>query len=244
MNNINISNKDSENYINKTTKINDKIMDYTKISERIQVTISYTIKLMLLIAVIHSAINQAWLTLVLSIVTLFLTVLPAIIKRNYKVSLPIEFELVFVIFLYISILLGLAYNYYTRYWWWDIIVHSMSGIILAFIGFIILYTLYSENMIKASPHIIALFSFCFALALGAVWEIIEFTLDQSLGLNMQRGSLLDTMGDFIVDSASALLVSTLGYFYIKNKKAYIIDGLIKKFVQKNPQIFKEITLQK
>ena len=67
-----------------------------------------------------------------------------------------------------------------------------------------------------SPVFIAVFAFCFALALGAVWEIYEFTMDSVFGTNMQKymldngtaligqAALQDTMKDIIVDAIGAL----------------------------------------
>ena len=63
-----------------------------------------------------------------------------------------------------------------------------------------------------SPVFIAVFAFCFALAMGAVWEIYEFTMDSVFGTNMQKymldngtaligqAALQDTMKDIIVDA--------------------------------------------
>jgi hypothetical protein len=65
---------------------------------------------------------------------------------------------------------------------------------------------------------LALFSFCFALSLGALWEIFEFGMDSFLDLGMQKNSLVDTMWDLIVDTVGAAVVSLSGYFYVKYKK--------------------------
>ena len=66
---------------------------------------------------------------------------------------------------------------------------------------------------------VAMFSFCFAVSIGAVWEIYEFSFDGLLGLNMQkflladgtplvgRAALTDTMKDIIVDTIGALIAS-------------------------------------
>ena len=60
---------------------------------------------------------------------------------------------------------------------------------------------------ELSPLFVALFSFCFAVTLGVVWEFYEYTFDGLLGLNMQkfalengtlligRAALADTMMD-------------------------------------------------
>jgi uncharacterized membrane protein YjdF len=76
----------------------------------------------------------------------------------------------------------------------------------------------------------ALFSFCFALALGAIWEIYEFIVDFLFDLNMQRyalenrtplvgrNALNDTMKDIIVDALGALIINIIGYIMIQKRK--------------------------
>jgi uncharacterized membrane protein YjdF len=75
----------------------------------------------------------------------------------------------------------------------------------------------SKINIKRSPIFVAFFSFCFAVAMGAIWEIYEYSMDKSLGLFMQRGSLDDTMIDIILDTVGALIFAILGYFKHKDK---------------------------
>lgn len=62
----------------------------------------------------------------------------------------------------------------------------------------------------------------FALGVGALWEIFEFTMDSLFGMNMQKpmlgdpSGLTDTMWDLIVDATGALVISVLGWRYLKN----------------------------
>jgi len=166
-------------------------------------------------AVVLSVYEQAWLTLFVSIVGLATVWMLPLMARNFSIHVPLEFEFILNIFIYGSLYLGEIQGYYTRFWWWDIVLHAGSGLTLGFIGFLILYSLHKEGRFKASPFIIAVFSFCFALALGALWEIFEFTVDSVLGFNMQKSGLVDTMWDLIVDAVSALVASVSGYMYMK-----------------------------
>lgn len=210
------------------------------VAKNIQLGISLFIRVSLLFAIIGAAINQKWTVAFISALTLFLTFLPAIIERNMKIYLPLEFEFVMTTFIYGGLYIGEFKNLYIKLWWYDIFLHWFSGVALGFIGFLILYVMYYEGKIKASPVTIAMFSFCFALALGAIWEIIEFTIDSHFGTNMQRSGLVDTMGDLIVDCIGALFTSIVGYSYIKwqRKGLGIFDYLVKKFIKENPRLFK------
>jgi len=100
---------------------------------------------------------------------------------------------------------------------------------LGVIGFMLVFMLASRQKIKTSYLLLAIFSFSFALALGVMWEIFEFIVDNLSEANMQRSGLNDTMGDLIVDTVGALAASVSGYLYIKFNKAPVLRGMINKF---------------
>lgn len=96
-------------------------------------------------------------------------------------------------------------------------MHSFSAIALGFIGVGILYKMDRKTIIQARPSTLVFFGFCFAVAVGAMWEIFEFNVDQFFGTNMQKSGLMDTMGDLMVDAFGAFLAAMVGYFYIKKE---------------------------
>jgi uncharacterized membrane protein YjdF len=103
---------------------------------------------------------------------------------------------------------------------------------LGALGFVLVDILNKDSKVAVdlSPFFVAAFAFCFALAVGALWEVYEFSFDAVLGLNMQKHTtesgvalvgktaLSDTMKDIIIDALAALVVSVLGY--ILNKRRY------------------------
>jgi len=167
-----------------------------------------------------------------SLLVLFITFLPALIQRNYKIHLPVELEFIVVVFVYAAIFLGEARDYYIKIWWWDIVLHALSGIVIAFAGFLVLLILYQQYKIKANPITITIFSFCFALSLGTIWEIIEFGIDTLFGINMQKSGLVDTMWDLIVNAGGALIISFFGYFYIRDKRFGFVGSVLNRIVKK------------
>ncbi len=149
--------------------------------------IRFSLVLAILGALWETAVAEAaWMTLFVSSLSLLLTFLPHFIQRTYKVRLPGEIQLIIVGFIYAALFLGMAREWYARFWWWDSLMHGFSGVALGFAGFLILYVLYKSGKLQASPFLIVLFAFCFAVALGAVWEIFEFGVDTFFGDNMQR----------------------------------------------------------
>lgn len=171
------------------------------------------------------------------LLTLASSFVPTFVERYYKVSLPIEYHLVVVAFIFASLFVGSVGRAYDHFWWWDLALHGSSGIVLGFIGFLVLYVLQSKKKISLSPALIAFFSFCAAMTAGVVWEFFEFGMDQIFGLNMQKGEL-DTMGDLIVDAVGALIIAVIAWAYYKKQHGSPIERLVASFVRLNPQLFK------
>ncbi len=214
-----------------------KQTDYT---EKFLFAISYILRLIIVIEAVTAAWNKNLEILFIAVGILILTFIPSFIARNYKINIPIEFEALVVLFISFSLFLGEVHGFYTKFWWWDIFLHSLSGLLLGSAGFLALYIMYTEHKIKTSPRLAMFFSFCVAVAMGALWEIVEFSLDGTLGWNMQKSGLVDTMWDLIVDSISAIIISAAGYFYLKRKnQAAFFERWIKKFMEKNPHLFKK-----
>lgn len=194
------------------------------------------IRLSLIFSVPLAVYTQNWIVLFAGIVTFFLTFLPQMVANQINVRLPLQFEFAIVAFLYASLFLGEALNYYGKFFWWDTALHGLSAFAFGFIGFLILFVLYASGRLKASPALISLFSFSFAMALGAVWEIFEFLMDLFFGLDMQKSGLRDTMGDLIIDAVGAGVASVTGYIFLKYKVWDPFDHLIHWFLKSNPRI--------
>jgi hypothetical protein len=168
-----------------------------------------------------------------AVVTLVLTFLPDYIEYK-NIHLPHLLEIIIVIFIFAGIFLSVRFELYNQVFWWDDLLHTLSGVIIGFIGFIIIYKINGKYSMNISPLLVAVFAFTFAMTMGVVWEIFEFAMDVFFGTTMQswdlpettvmmgrpfQGSgLRDTMSDLIVNSAGALLTSVICYFLYKEEK--------------------------
>lgn len=180
------------------------------------------------------------------ILGIFALLLPSMLTKKFRVEIPDKIYYLYVIFLYAAIFLGEVKDFYYTIPYWDTILHTFSGIMIGFIGFSLIDILNNENeKVTLSPFFIAFFAFCFALQVGVIWELYEFTSDGILGTNMQkfklkdgtelagRTAVEDTMEDLIVDGIGAFVASTIGYISLKYKKGWINDLRIKIKSKKN-----------
>lgn len=161
--------------------------------------------------------------------------LPGMLENKFKIAIPSYMLILYTIFLYAAIYLGEVRSFYYNVPNWDNILHTFSGAMIGALGFSIVTLLNNteEVPMNLSPLFVALFSFCFAVTLGVVWEFYEFTFDGLLGLNMQkfaledgtqligRAALTDTMIDLFVDAVGALIISIIGYISLKYNKGWI-----------------------
>src|SRR3989344_5668653 len=118
--------------------LKDKSLDK---AEKIQLIISYLLQASLLVAVGFFIYNQEWLNTFLTSCIFILTLLPSLVRRNYKVHLPVEIDLVIIVLIYTSLFLGEINSYYRLLWWWDLLLHTGSGVLLGIAGFLLIYIL-------------------------------------------------------------------------------------------------------
>lgn len=191
--------------------------------ENIKLLVFVITRITVIIAGIVAVLEGSWTALGMSILTLAVMMLPSLVERRFQIDIPSEFEIVLILFIYAAIFLGELQQFYDRFWWWDNMLHGFSGLILGNIGFLIVSYLNTSTRVNLhlSPIFVSFFSFCFAVAMGAVWEIFEYFMDQVFGFNMQRNSLDDTMTDLILDTVGAAIFAFLGYCQQKGKINFV-----------------------
>ncbi|MBV2359230.1 hypothetical protein KUH32_05570 [Thalassococcus sp. CAU 1522] len=186
-------------------------------------------------------VTGRWTTAFVAAATLGLSALPALFAARFDIRLPVSFFAAAVLFIFATIYLGEVGDFYERYWWWDIMLHGGSAMGFGLIGFLFVFMLFEGNRYAAPPIAVAFISFCFAVTIGAVWEIFEFGMDQLFGFNMQKSGLTDTMTDLIVNCAGAAVGAAAGYFYLKGRQLGGPIAAIEEFVRLNRRLFRKAT---
>ena len=137
-----------------------------------------------------------------------------------------------------TLFLGEVFDFYERLWWWDVAMHGAAAIGFGLVGFVLVFMMFQGDRFAAPPFAVAVFAFCFAIAIGSAWEVFEFAMDEIFGLNMQKSGLRDTMGDLIVNALGALIGAGTGYAYLKGRASRGLGLIIDEFVQRNPKFFR------
>jgi hypothetical protein len=212
-------------------------------ARRIYKIIVATLLVIMGIELVWVLIEGQWLTALLVTVIMGIMGAPFVFPIRLPINIPAEFSALAVVFIFAALFLGEIQDFYERIWWWDLALHTTSGLLLGIMGFLLVYVLNKNERVDLymRPNFVAIFAFTFAVAAGVVWEIFEFGADQIFSMNMQKADkagLSDTMWDLIVDTLSALLISLLGWWYMKREEVSLFEILIQRFIKRNRRFFR------
>ncbi len=213
--------------------------------------VTFALQAIIALGLIVEIYEAQWMNVAAVSGILLLTIFLRRLGRLLEIFIPPEFELLTIAFIFAAIFLGETRDFYERFWWWDIALHTTSGGLLGIFGFLLVYVLNANPRIDLDmrPGFVAFFAFCFSVSVGALWEIFEFGMDQLFGLNMQKpmlgdpSGLTDTMWDLIVDTLGALVIAVTGYYYMRRGMKSIVSGWIQSFIVGNPKLFARQTHQ-
>ena len=187
-----------------------------------------------------------WMSAFLIVTIMTVILAPTLLGDRLPVKIPAELQALALLFTFAALFLGEIRDYYSRIWWWDIALHTSSGLLLGILGFLLVYVLNENRRIDLDmrPRFVALFAFLFAVAVGTIWEIFEFAMDRTFGTTMQKpmlhdpSGLTDTMWDMVVNVLGALTISVYGWWYMKDPAQSFIERWIEKFIARNPGLFR------
>ena len=198
-------------------------------------------RILVLIAALLFLLRGDFEPFVTTLLVIVLMSAPSFVRKRYRVYLPFALDFGIVTFIFLSLFLGGIDDLYGFIPLWDKIVHFQSGLLLSGTGFVLVYLLNESERtpIELSPGFVAVFAVVFSLAIGAVWEIAEFTGDQIFHTMWQKG-LADTMGDLIADGAGAVIFSTAAYFWMYRHKRLPFTPLLLKMVARAKKVAAKI----
>lgn len=218
----------------------------TDVADRVHRWIVIAIFSIMLIDSIYLLVTQQWLSGFLALTIGVVILLATVLGGRLSVYIPSELQILALLFVFAALFLGEVRSFYERFWWWDIVLHASSGLLLGIFGFLLVYVLNESERVELEmrPRFVALFAFLFAFATGALWEIFEFSMDRIFGTTMQKpmfgdtSGLTDTMWDLIVDAVGAAASAGFGWAYMHRRERSFIDVWIQKFIDRNPHLFR------
>lgn len=191
------------------------------------------------LAFIFALAEGRWSLAFVAVATFGVSLLPVLFASRFGLRLPTSFFASIVLFSFATIFLGEAFDFYERFWWWDVVLHSGAAMGFGLVGVLFMLMLFEGDRYAAPPWAIAFFAFCFAMTIGVLWELLEFTMDRNFGLRMQKSGLIDTMWDLIVDAIGAAVGAGAGFVYLKGWKLGGLTRPITDFIGANKRLFRK-----
>ncbi|MFC4553105.1 MULTISPECIES: hypothetical protein [Halorussus] len=154
-------------------------------------------------------------------VGLAVTQLPAVLERDYQLTLGPGLTLWITAAVFLHAvgtvpLPGVDASAYQSLWWYDHVTHTLSSSVVAAAGYAAARAVdeYSVDVHLTSGFLFA-YLLLFVMAFGVVWELVEFFTGlaaASLGVPriLTQYGLGDTMLDLVFDAAGALVVAAAG----------------------------------
>ena len=132
--------------------------------------------------------------------TLAFFLLPGLFEKLLKMKFPAMLEIAIVFFIFSGPLLGEIHYLYVRTWYWDKLMHTVSGFIFAAVGYTFFNTQRQEKQLGSSPSLyLAAAAICFSIAIAVLWEFYEFGADRLLSIDMQKDTVINTISSVMLD---------------------------------------------
>lgn len=201
------------------------------------------IRLILALEAAVALLRGVWPAAFVTLAALGLTVLPGLLASRIGLRLPPSFLAAIAAFVLATLYLGEVYDFYNRFWWWDLALHFGSAMGFGILGFLLIFMLFEGDRYAAPPWAIGALSFCLAITVGTLWELFEYAMDTLFGFNMMKSGLPDTMGDFIVNTLGAALAAVAGVIYLLDR-AGRLGAPFDLFIQTNRARFRKLFARK
>ena len=164
-------------------------------NKKLVVAVYIVLRLLVLVTMAFQLVRGDLQNVFICLLTLVLFMMPSFFERRLHIDLPDVLEIVILLFIFCSQILGEIQELYILIPQWDTILHTINGFLFAAIGFSII-NIFNENKrtaLSMSPMYMAIAAFCFSMTIGVLWEFFEWGMDSVFSLDMQKDTVLQTV---------------------------------------------------
>lgn len=163
------------------------------------------LRLIVVGTLISSILRGEYENAFICLLVLVLFMLPFFIQQNFGIELPSTLEIIILLFIFASEILGELGCYFISYPHWDSMLHTVTGFLCAATGFALIDILNRNSRIKftLSPVYVALVAFCFSMTVGVLWEFFEFSMDYLFHMDMQKDTIIHSFASVTLDPTNS-----------------------------------------
>lgn len=184
-----------------------------------------------IIVAVARFIRADYYSVFLCMLTLLLFNIPLFVDRTFKVKISKELEIIILLFIFAAEILGEIGNFYTYIPWWDTMLHTINGFLMAAIGFALIDILNNSPKFhfNLSPIFVTFVAFCFSMTVGVVWEFFEFSMDYFTATDMQKDRIVTEISSVALNPDGLnnpvhIKGITETVLYLESGETYIISG--------------------
>lgn len=195
-----------------------KIKEAYKESRKGVLVVYLLLRFLVILVMVRQIFLHNYWNAFLCILVLIQFLIPYFITKKLKIELPSIFEIIILLFIFSSEVLGEIQNFYGVFKHFDTVLHTLNGFLCAAVGFSLI-DLCNNNSEKfnLSPLYLTIVAFCFSMTIGVLWEFLEYSIDKVMLSDMQK--------DKLITKISSVWLNPDG----KNK-AIIVDNINKTII--------------
>ena len=158
-------------------------------------TIYVVLRFLALAVLVLEAVKGDYYNVFLCVLTLVLFMIPTFVEHRLHIDVPNTLEIITLLFIFSAEILGEIQEYYLLFPFWDTMLHTINGFLMAAIGIAMVDILNRSRKFKVrlSPAFVALVAFCFSMTVGVVWEFFEYGMDVFFHTDMQKDTWINTI---------------------------------------------------
>ena len=170
------------------------------------------LRLIVLGTLVSSVLRGEYENAFICLLVLALFILPFFIQQNFGIELPDTLEIIILLFIFASEILGELGCFFITVPNWDSILHTTTGFLCAATGFALIDILNRNSRIKfeLSPIYVALVAFCFSMTISVLWEFFEFGMDRLFMMDMQKDTIVHSITSVMLDPTNKNIPVTIG----------------------------------
>ncbi len=214
---------------NETAQWHERQVHFQKLN-RIFLIVYIGVTIAVLLRGISVAYNRA---ILYSVISLFMLGVPRLVEKAGRLTIPADGRFLFYLFSFGAVEFGSAMDAYDWIGWWDLLLHGLSGALIALIGLFVYNGLRHNQgqLAQAEQKLALVFMNLAATTSAAIWEYYEFILDTFFGFDAQYSAagVSDTMTDMMVCTAGGLLLSLWFFWSWRQGKSNFLGQTVEHF---------------
>ena len=159
------------------------------------------LRILVILIMILQILNRNFEDVFYCVLTLILLLVPSFLQMELKIELPTPLEIIILLFIFAAEIMGEIGSYYTKFPYWDTMLHTMNGFLAAAIGFSLvdIFNRHKSDKFHLSPLYLAIVAFCFSMTIGVMWEFFECGMDLFFGMDTQKDTIVHSISSVMLD---------------------------------------------